>query len=272
MALGLERVGEEVQKAISFKTGPLLGLQNVHIDTVIWTWVAMVILIGFALVMRRRLLLVPEARGAQNFLEMTWEFFSNIAGDLLGNKANLYMPIIFTIFCFVLVGNLFGLLPSVTIAGIECPGPYTRDINTTVALAVFSVVAFNAFGIINKGFFGWLAHFPGPLKELWHSIEGPAKYIMVPFMGVLFLLINSIEQVARLVSLSMRLFGNIMGKHIVMAVLYGLAVFSPIILRPVVDTVPLFVWLIGLIASIVQALIFPLLTLAYIAGAVAEHH
>jgi F0F1-type ATP synthase membrane subunit a len=62
-----------------------------------------------------------------------------------------------------------------------------------------------------------------------------------------------------------------MGNHIVMAVLISLAAFSVWFIRPIVDVVPIFVWLIGLIASIVQALIFPLLTMAYIAGAVEEH-
>lgn len=269
--LNMKALTEEIQHAIEFKTVYPLGHMRhhaqsiwnpwgVHLDTLVWTWVGMAMLIALALYIRPRLQRLPEARSPQNFLEMIWDFFAKIAHDLVGDQTNRYMPVVITIFFFVLFGNLFGLIPTFI--------PYTRDVNTTVGLALFSCLTFTYFGFAHKGFRGWLLHFIDPVPHLWHNLEGAVKYLMTPFLLVLFLALNIIEETARVISLSMRLFGNIMGKHIVMAILLGLTVFLSLVFEPL----PLFVWLIGLIASIVQAMIFALLTLAYISGAVAEHH
>lgn len=268
----MEKLSEEIHHAVQFKTwypfghaptGEVQSIWNswaIHMDTLVWTWVAMAALISFALVMRKQLAVLPRARGPQNFLEMIWDFFGGIAHDLVGEDANRYMPIVLSVFFFVLLGNLFGLIPTFI--------PFTRDVNTTVGLALFSFFAFTYFGIAKKGFGKWLLHFMEPVPQLAHTLEGNLKFVMIPVLFVLFVVLNFIEEFARIISLSMRLFGNIMGKHIVMAILLGLTVFLNFIFEPL----PLFVWLIGLIASVVQAMIFALLTLAYIAGAVSEHH
>lgn len=240
--------------------GALWNSGVIHGDTLFWTWVSMALLVVFAVYLRGRLQVVPDKYSAQNVVEWMWDFFGGIAHDLVGNEASRYMPIVMTIFFFVLMGNMFGLIPTFI--------PYTRDVNTTVGLALFSFMAFTYYGIVKKGFFRWVLHFTDPVPSLRHTLEGPLKYIMIPPLFVLFVALNFIEETARVISLSMRLFGNIMGKHIVMAILLGLAVF----LTKFFDVLPIFVWLIGLIASIVQAMIFALLTLAYIAGAVGEHH
>jgi F-type H+-transporting ATPase subunit a len=263
----------EIQKAVEFKNwypfghepppGTPAGLWNpwvVHVDTLFWTWVAMGVLILLALYLKPRLTLVPEKFSVQNVLEWIWDFFYGIAHDMMGGEAFHYMPVVMTIFFFVLLGNLFGLIPALI--------PYTRDANTTVGLALYSFMAFTYYGIAKKGFLKWVFHFTEPVPALHRTLEGPLKYIMIPPLFLLFVILNFIEETARIISLSMRLFGNIMGKHIVMAVLLGLTVF----LLKIFDVLPIFVWLIGLIASIVQAMIFALLTLAYISGAVGEHH
>lgn len=268
--LDMKKLTEEIQHAVQFKTVYPFGHQvktqglwnpwGIHMDTIFWTWVGMGILMVFAFMARGRLKRLPEARSSQNFLEMIWDFFARIAHDLVGDEANRFLPVVLSIFFFVLLGNLFGLIPMFI--------PYTRDVNTTVGLAIFSFLTFTYFGLAHKGFKRWLFHFVDPVPHLWHNLEGAVKYLMTPFLFVLFLALNIIEEGARIISLSMRLFGNIMGKHIVMAILLGLTVFLSFIFEPL----PLFVWMIGLIASIVQAMIFSLLTLAYIAGAVGEHH
>lgn len=272
MLSNMERLSEEIHHAVQFKTwypfghAPIGESQSIwnswglHLDTLVWTWIAMAMLIAFALVQRRQLALVPKSRSSQNLLEMVWDFFAGIAHDLVGEDAKRYMPIVLSVFFFVLFGNLFGLIPMFI--------PYTRDVNTTVGLALFSFLAFTYFGVAKKGFGKWVLHFMDPVPSLAHTLEGGMKYIMIPILFVLFVALNFIEEFARIISLSMRLFGNIMGKHIVMAILLGLTVFLNFIFEPL----PIFVWLIGLIASMVQAMIFALLTLAYIAGAVGEHH
>jgi len=271
-AENMQKLSEGIRHAVEFHTVYPLGhapatetqsiwnAWGVHLDTLVWTWVAMAILIVFALIIRGRLKMVPEANSSQNFLEMIWDFFAGIAHDLVGEDADRYMPIVVSVFFFVLLGNLFGLIPTFI--------PYTRDVNTTVGLALFSFLAFTYFGMAKKGFWGWVTHFMQPVPQLAHTLEGGMKYVMIPLLFVLFVLLNIIEEFARIISLSMRLFGNIMGKHIVMAILLGLTVFLSVVFEPL----PIFVWMIGLIASMVQAMIFALLTLAYIAGAVGEHH
>ncbi len=268
----MERLSEEIRHAVQFETRypfghePLTATQGVwnswgvHLDTLVWTWIAMAMMIVLALYVRKRIIMLPAARSPQNLLEMVWDFFDGIAQDLVGHEAKRYMPMVVSIFFFVLFGNLFGLIPIFI--------PYTRDVNTTVGLALFSFLAFTYYGMAKKGFLGWVTHFMQPVPQLAHTLEGGLKYVMIPILFVLFVVLNIIEELARIVSLSMRLFGNIMGKHIVMTILLGLTWFLSFIFEPL----PIFVWLIGLIASMVQAMIFALLTLAYVAGAVGEHH
>lgn len=272
MSANMEKLSEEIQHAVEFTVVPLFGHKleehgqsiwntwGIHLDTLFWTWVAMAVLILAAFQVRRQLKLVPAGASLQNFLEMVYDFFHGIARDLVGEEAKRYMPVILTVFFFVLFGNLFGLIPTFK--------PYTRDVNTTVGMALFSFLAFTYYGIVKKGFLKWVLHFMDPVPKLAHTLEGGMKVVMIPILFVLFVALNLIEEFARIISLSMRLFGNIMGKHIVMAILLGLTVFLSAVFWPL----PLFVWMIGLIASIVQAMVFALLTLAYIAGAVGEHH
>ena len=99
---------------------------------------------------------------------------------------------------------------------------------------------------------------------------GYYKHLIIKplLLGILMLPITIIDELARPITLAMRLFGNIMGKHIIMAIMLGLTVFLSYVFEPL----PLFMLFIGLIASIVQGMVFALLTLAYISGAVGEHH
>lgn len=265
------KLSHHIQNAIKFENaypygyhhvakGAIINPYVVHWDTVVWTWIGMGLLILAAFIIRKNLSLIPKPFSLQNIVEWIWDFHEGIAKEMLGEEAYQYMSVIMTIFFFVLMGNLFGLIPLFN--------PYTRDANTTVGLAIYSFCAFTYYGLKKKGIVNWIKHFMHPIPELAHSLDGALKYLMIPLLFPFFIFLNIVEETVRIVSLSMRLFGNIMGKHIVIAVLLGLAAYITLIFDPL----PIFVWLIGLIASIVQALIFSLLTLAYIAGAVAELH
>lgn len=198
--------------------------------------------------------------------------------------------------------------------------------NTTLALAVVSFLAFNFYGIRKNlegpsshaedlhavagdaaddghghdhhehkggglgGLVTWVAHFWQPTPMLWRDLEGPMRYLLVPLLGCLFIVLNIVEEVARLVSLSIRLYGNIYGEHQVKGNLTstmqdflgqasasfqtggiggGLGFGTMACLLWVSS---FFVMCIGTLAGFIQAFIFFVLTLSYIAHAVAEEH
>lgn len=138
------------------------------------------------------------------------------------------------------------------------------------------------------GFFVWLQHYLGPVPELWQQFTGVMRYVLVPALAVLFCGLNIIEEVARLLSLSFRLYGNIHGEHEVKSNLLGvggeffrsifaadasMAVkFKGAILSFTMWGVSLFVTCIGALAGFIQAFVFCILTLSYISHLVADEH
>jgi F-type H+-transporting ATPase subunit a len=182
--------------------------------------------------------------------------------------------------------------------------------NTTLALALLSFFAFNFFGIIHRvfpdhshaadverqeaaeihdaaqpapvgglvGIWQWIGHFWQPTPMLWRSMEGVLKYALVPVLFVLFLGLNFIEEVARILSLSLRLFGNISGEHEAKIRLFD--AFNDFVnqggwgypLAGVMEGSLLFVLILGTLAGFVQAMVFMMLTLSYIGHAVADEH
>lgn len=191
----------------------------------------------------------------------------------------------------------------------------TVSFNTTLALAIISFLAFNFYGIKKNvmpstgghahdhegddhhhhssggigGLWTWILHFIQPVPMLWHSLEGPLK-ILVPPLFVLFLCLNIVEELARILSLSIRLFGNISGEHSVKVNLLGVlseflgnafaalkvgglgyAGFS-LGLAGMIWGASIFATLLGALAGFIQAMVFMILSLVYIAHAVADDH
>jgi F0F1-type ATP synthase membrane subunit a len=139
------------------------------------------------------------------------------------------------------------------------------------------------------GFLVWLGHFIQPTPELWRTLEGGLRYIMVPLLCLLFLFLNVVEEVARIISLSIRLYGNIFGEHQakenLLAAMYGFTtqMFGSFAAGSVAGVgwgflalllwaSSLFVTCLGALAGFIQAFVFTILTLSYIAHAVAEEH
>lgn len=193
----------------------------------------------------------------------------------------------------------------------------TASYNTTLALAMISFIAFNWYGLQKcampglsakyrkqeseveghhqakggvGGIFTWILHYFQPTPMLWRSMEGGLKYTLVPLLGLLFIGLNIMEELARVVSLSLRLFGNISGEHqaksTMLSVMYNfmgmsLQGFSAgnFIAGPAWFCVSLVLWgaalfatLLGALAGFIQAMVFMMLSLVYIAHAVADEH
>lgn len=243
---------------------PIISLPGVP-DHVTYTWLVMLVLIALALVARGRLALVP--RGMQNFLEVVLEQFTGMIDDVIGPEGRRFLPLIATLGLFILAGNLLGLVPGMN-------GP-TTNLNTTAACAIVVFLAYHYIGIRKQGAVAYLKHFMGP----------------VPALAPLMIPIELISHLARPLSLTLRLFGNMTGGHILLAIIFFLMGLDGLIgwalsgspagiivggiggLVMVVFTVG-FLYPLKILVSFLQAFIFVMLTMLYIAGAIeeGEHH
>lgn len=247
---------------------------SVHMDTVVITWIIIALSTLAFSRLRRGLRSSPGI--FQSLLEMVVDYFTDLARTLAGPEGARFIPLVLSVFTFVLLSNWIGLIPSFRIGHLVLFMPPTRDINTTAALALVSFLSFHFFGILSRKW-KYIAHYIEPLptvmKDLPKSIV--FRLLMVPFLGLLFIVLNLVEELARVLSLSVRLFGNIVGEHIVSAALImfvGIVLELLLLAGPLVDILPLFVLMLGLVTGAVQAFIFAILTLSYIAHAVREHH
>lgn len=255
---------------------------TVHIDTLFYSWLIILILIIVSILARRKIGVIPTK--IQGLFEIIYNWLRSMAEDMIGPDGKKYVPFVMTIFLFVLLSNWTGLIPSFI--------PPSRDYNFTLGMAIVSFLSFTFIGIarayqkvkeekkqfflifIIKGFWQWFSHFFQPAPGLWHVLEGPMRYIMVPFMFVLFFVLNVIEELARIVSLSVRLMGNIMGEHLAISVFLSMVLMAGLMIpaKFLVWGSSAFVMIIGTLTGFIQAMIFAVLTLSYIAHAVAEEH
>lgn len=207
---------------------------------VAFSWVATIIILTVALLARKSLTLVP--RGVQNLVEVIIEFFLDLAETNIGHMGRYFFPFLATIGIYILVCNLLGLIP-----GCEAP---TSNLNTNAALALPVFFATHIYGI-REHKLGYIKHFVGPMRSL------PALPLMI-----LMFVIEVIGHIARPLTLSVRLFGNMVAKHKIIIIL---GLLSPAI-------VPTAILGLGVLVSVIQAFVFVLLTTLYLAGAVEEAH
>jgi F-type H+-transporting ATPase subunit a len=210
-------------------------LKEHHLVVVAYSWFVMAMLTLFSFLATRRMNMLPGK--FQNAMEAVLGGFDDLLVETMGPEGRKFFPLIATLGLYILTSNLLGLLP-----GFESP---TANLNTTVSMAVVVFMMTHVVGIRIHGF-KYVKHFMGPVWWL--------TPIMMP--------IEIISHLSRPLSLSVRLFGNIMGEDIVLAVV--------ILLVPFLVPLPVFVLMI--FTSVIQTLVFMLLTMMYIAGAMEEAH
>jgi F-type H+-transporting ATPase subunit a len=228
-----------------------LGDFQVHGQVLINSWIVIGLILIFAISTTRELKLVPEANangdrnlgGGQNFIESVYEFIRDIAKTQIGpEEFSTWIPFIGTMFLFIFVSNWSGALIPWKI--LELPegelGAPTNDINTTAGLAILTSLAYFYAGLAKKGL-GYFQKYIQPTP------------ILLP--------INILEDFTKPLSLSFRLFGNILADELVIAVLISLV--------PLFIPIPLI--FLGLFTSAIQALIFATLSGAYIGEALEGH-
>lgn len=221
--------------------------------SILMTGVAVLAIVGVSWLATRKLERVP--RGWQNFMEWILNIVFGFADDMVGPTAPRYYPLFAMLFFFILVSNLMGLVPGL-FSG-------TSRLATTAGLALVVFFATHYYGVKNQGLWGYVKHWFGPVP-VW----------LKPFM----FLIEIISELARPLSLSFRLFGNILAKEILLGVLALLVIIFlpsgnliqqaltivPLVLRPLII-------LLGILVSVIQAFVFMILAMVYIGGAVKAH-
>ncbi|MDO9530203.1 MAG: F0F1 ATP synthase subunit A [Syntrophales bacterium] len=215
---------------------PLLFLQNDFFPPhVTYTWFIMVLLLLFSFLATRRLNIYPGR--FQNFMEVVIGGIDALLTDVMGPEGKKFFPLMATLTLFIFTSNLFGLIP-----GFDGP---TNNLNTTVSMALVVFVSTHVVGVKVHGF-KYIKQFMGPV---W-------------WLAPLMFPIEIISHLSRPLSLSVRLFGNMEGGHIVLAVLF---VLVPLL-------VPLPILVLKLLIAAIQTLVFVLLSMMYIAGAMEEAH
>ena len=175
----------------------------------------------------------------QNFWELLIGGLEDFIAENMGrDRARMLFPFLATFFLYIVVANMIGLIP-----GFMSP---TSNLNITLGMTIMVWIVHHILGIRYHGF-GYIKHFMGPMKPL------------IPFM----LIIELISNFARLMSLSMRLFGNIFAKETLLGVLFlgGGAYFAPL---PIL--------ILGVLVSLIQALVFTLLAVLYCSQAMEHAH
>ena len=218
-----------------------IGGTAVDFKYVFFTWVGMLILLLVGLYVRGHIQMVPGKM--QSFFESFVEILENFIINTMGEKGREFVPLLCSIFLFILSMNLLGLVPG-------CDAP-TASLNTTVAVALFVFVYYNYIGIRNWGPH-YIKHFTGSNKAL--------MVLMFP--------IEIISHLARPLSMSLRLFGNIFGEEMTLLIFFGFG--ASIYVGCLLGTLPLY--FLFLLVKCLQAYILFILTLIYIQGAVEHAH
>jgi F-type H+-transporting ATPase subunit a len=195
------------------------------------------ILLGLGMLASRKISLVPK--GAQNVFELVLGGLEDFMVEITGEEGRAFFPYIGTAFIFILTCNLLGLIP-----GFLSP---TSNINTTLGLALCTFVYTHYLGIKYHGV-KYIKHFLGP----------------IPWLAPLFFPIEVVGHFVRIVSLTLRLFGNIFGEDMVLLVLILLAgkFIAP----------PILMMVLAVFTSVVQAFVFTMLSMLYFAGSMEHAH
>jgi F-type H+-transporting ATPase subunit a len=203
---------------------------------VVYSWVLMAILIISGALAAKGVKMIPS--GGQNFFEVVISGIENFMVDTIGEEGRWLFPLAASVFLYVFIGNLIGIVPGFF--------PPTANLNTTASCALTVVIFTHVIGVKYHGV-KYIKHFMGPV---W-------------WMSPLIFIIELIGHAARILSLSFRLFGNMMGHEIVLAILFGLAgaFFAPL---PIMA--------LGIFVSFVQGFVFFLLSIIYFSGAMEHAH
>ncbi len=201
--------------------------------TILYTWLVMALLTLASWLISHRLSSGTEMSRWQNLLEVIVSAMRDQIREVAQQDYSRYLPFIGTLFLFILTSNLLAVVPGYI--------PPTGSLSTTTALAICVLVAVPLYGIAHEGLLSYLKHYVKPTP------------LILPF--------NIIGELSRTLALAVRLYGNIMSGTVIAGILLSLTpFFFPIVMQ-----------LLGLITGAIQAYIFAILAMVYIASASSAH-
>lgn len=225
---------------------PNVGHQYAHVATLTITSVASM---GIGAYARAKLgkdeqAVTPTDRlSVRGILELITEAISNLADMVIGEHGRDYVPMFASVFFFVLLNNLVGVIPGMA--------PATENINTTLAMGLTMFVCYNIFGVKEMGIVKYFKHFLGPELPWFLAI-----------LSVGLLAVELFSHALRPLTLGLRLANVLNGDHVVLSVFLDLVPFG----------VPIIFYIMGIFVCFVQALVFTLLSMVYVALATAHDH
>ncbi len=201
--------------------------------TIVFTWVVMAILVIASWLITLRISDTEKLSRWQNLLEVVVVGMRDQIRSVSHHAPRQFLPFIGTLFLFVATSNLLAVVPGFR--------PPTGSLSTTAALALCVLIAVPLYGILERGVFGYLRKYVQP------------TIFMLPF--------NVIGEFSRTIALAIRLYGNVMSGTVIVAILIGITpFFFPVIMQ-----------LLGLLTGLIQAYIFAILAMVYIASAMQPH-
>ncbi len=249
MTAEAEGTGFQIHPMDQFIIKPLFGGTEVHWYTVsnmtMWMAIAVLCIAGLLVLGTRRRAIIPSR--TQSIAEMIYGFIYNMVEDVTGHEGVKYFPYVMTIFLFVLLANLLGLIPTSFTT--------TSHVAVTITLALMVFLGVTIVGFIRNGI--------GFLGMFWVT---SAPLAVRPILAV----IEVISYFVRPVSHSIRLAGNMMAGHAVIKVIAGFA--SLLVLSPVVVGAVAAIYALELLVAVVQAYVFTVLTCVYLRDAVGGAH
>lgn len=274
--VGTQSLTAEINHEQTLFAEPLYYLGDFAVtNSLLVSWAVVAIIIIFSLSLRLGLKKIPGK--IQGAYEMAIEWFLSTFDSITGSRAKSaqFFPLIFAFFVFILLNNWFGLLPGVGTIGqvVEENGeellvPYLRggtaDLNTTLALALIAVIASHLFGIFKVGLWTHFNKFVNlkAFLEIPKKISKEPTVIFVNPIQAFVGLVEIVGELAKIASLSFRLFGNIFAGEVLLASLAALVAWG----------VPIPFMFLELIVGVIQALIFSMLTLAFLTINTSEEH
>jgi len=222
---------------MNFNPDAMIILQYglIHINaTLVFTWIVMLLLVGLSAWVTRKLSVDTDIPAWQNLLEVLVIGIHDQIRDISQQNPDRYLPFIGSLFLFIAVSNLLSIIP-----GYQPP---TSSLSTTTALAICVFIAVPLYGIAECGVLAYLRQYLRP------------TLFMLPF--------NIIGEFSRTLALAVRLYGNIMSGMVIVGILLSFAPFF----------FPVLMQLLGLLTGMIQAYIFAVLAMVYIASATTAQH
>lgn len=266
---------QDIKTEITLFAEPIAEVGGFKItNSLINSWIVVVILVILALAVRRKIKFIP--RGLQNFFEVIIEKFLEFVDSVTGNREKSYkfFPLVFSFFIIILLNNWLGLLPGIGSIGqvVSEHGekifvPFfrgaTADINTTLALAITGVLASHVFGVIAIGVWSYFNKYVNlkAFAEIPKKIKSNPAVILANPINAFIGLIEIVAEISKVASLTFRLFGNIFAGEVLLMSMGALFAFGA--------PIP-FIFL-EILVGLIQAAVFSILVLSYITMATAHH-